>query len=218
VNLHANIKNFLVKGTYDKSKVIMDAQTYVSTTNSKKLNAVKILFTTEPLEVWTAKDQKKIETFVKNGGGLFVASCPWGWAQLKDSSDFHLMLAYKTLLAAGIAFTGNAIFGSDTFNFNALKVTDASHFGIQVDVAISPEKTGYNYDDTVKVLGRVDQLDPYIVTGFYKRVNSALILDQIQSIAPTESNPINSAYLKAKIICYQKFILDRIPNIAAPGH
>jgi uncharacterized repeat protein (TIGR02543 family) len=64
------------------------------------------------------------------------------------------------------AFTGNAIFGSDSFNFNALKVTDASHFGIQVDVAISPEKTGYNYDDTVKVLGLVDQLDPYIVTDF----------------------------------------------------
>ncbi len=78
-----------------------------------------------------------ILNFVKNGGGLFVASTPWGWASIKKSKNFNLMLTYKTLLEAGIAFTGNYIYGSNTFYFN--KMTYLSHLGIQVDTTLALE-------------------------------------------------------------------------------
>jgi hypothetical protein len=52
---------------------------------------------------------------VKKGGGLFVASTPWGWASLKKSRNFNLMLTYKTLLEAGIAFTDIYIYNSNKF-------------------------------------------------------------------------------------------------------
>ena len=60
------------------------------------------------------------------------------------------MLTYRTLLEAGIAFTGNYIWNSNTFYFN--KVTYLSHLGIQVDITLAPENTSFDYSNTVKVL------------------------------------------------------------------
>lgn len=60
------------------------------------------------------------------------------------------MLTYRTLLETGIALTENIIWGSNTFNLN--KETYESHLGIQVDIALSPESTSFNYSNTVKII------------------------------------------------------------------
>jgi hypothetical protein len=76
---------------------------------------VKILYFTESAVKWTDQDKEKILSFVRSGGGLFVASTPWGWAQFMNSKNFNLMLTYKTLLEAGIALTDIYIYNSNTF-------------------------------------------------------------------------------------------------------
>lgn len=73
---------------------------------------------------------------MKNGGGLFVAVCPWGWAQTKKTHDFNQMLTYRTFLEAGIALTENVIWDSSTFSLS--KTTYTSHLGIQLDIALAP--------------------------------------------------------------------------------
>jgi hypothetical protein len=93
---------------------------------------VKILLSTEPVRDWTTENITNVLNFVRNGGGLFVSATPWGWAQIKKSNNFNLMLTYRTLLEAGIAFNGNYIWGSTVFQFN--KATYLSHLGIQVDI------------------------------------------------------------------------------------
>ena len=47
--LQANIKSWLVKGSSYSSSNIMEASTYLRTTNSATLSMVKILFFTEPV-------------------------------------------------------------------------------------------------------------------------------------------------------------------------
>jgi hypothetical protein len=98
---------------------------------------VKILHSTEPVVDWTSRNITSVLSFVRNGGGLFVSATPWGWASIKQSNNFNLMLTYRTLLEAGIAFNGNYIWGSSVFYFN--KVTHLSHLGIQVDITLAPE-------------------------------------------------------------------------------
>ena len=142
--LQANIKDWIVRGSNYNSSNIMEAVAYLKSTNATLVKATKILFFTEGVDEWTE------DNFVKKGGGLFVASTPWGWSQKKKSNNFNLMLTYKTIFEAGIALTSNVIWDSATFYFN--KVTYLSHLGIAVDIALSPENTSFNYTNTVKVI------------------------------------------------------------------
>jgi hypothetical protein len=96
--LQANVKGWLTRGSSYTTLNIMEASTYLKTTDTTALSLVKILFFTEPVREWTDQNMASILNFVRNGGGLFVASTPWGWASIKKSKNFNLMLTYKTLL------------------------------------------------------------------------------------------------------------------------
>lgn len=148
--LQKNIKTWATKGAFSNSSNVMDAYTYLKTTNATLRSLVKILFYTESTMDWTETNKTKILNFVKNGGGLFVSVTPWGWSQLKKSKNYNLMLTYKTVLETGITFNDAAIWGADNFYFN--KTTYLSHLGIQVDIALSPESTAFDYSKTVEIL------------------------------------------------------------------
>lgn len=75
----------------------MSASAFVGA-KAKDTKKVLAIYFSEEQTTWTEKDVKKVLSFVKNGGGLFLATTPWGWAQIKGSNDFNLMLTYKTLL------------------------------------------------------------------------------------------------------------------------
>ena len=93
--LQANIKSWLVRGSFYNSSNIMEASTYLKTTDTTTLSLVKIIFCTEPVRTWTDQNITSILNFVRNGGGLFVSSTPWGWASIKNSNNFNLMLTYR---------------------------------------------------------------------------------------------------------------------------
>jgi hypothetical protein len=175
--LQANAKSWLVRGSSYNSSNIMDASTYLTTTNTTALSRVKILFFSEPVKEWTNENMNSILNFVRNGGGLFVSATPWGWAQIKRSNNFNLMLTYKTLLEAGIAFSGNYIWNSNTFYFN--KTTHLSHLGIQVDISLAPENISLSYSDTVSVLEQAQFLNPETVANFQTRISLYLNTSQI---------------------------------------
>ncbi len=214
--LHANIKGWLIRGSVYNSSNIMDIEAYLNSKNATAKKMVKILHSTEPIRDWTGPQINSVLSFVRNGGGLFVSTTPWGWASIKESSDFNLMLTYKTMLEAGIAFNEDYIYDSTVFYFN--KLTHLSHLGIQVDITLAPENSSFNYTNSVKVMDQAKHLPHKAVINFQKRINLYLTRAEVQSNAPSESTKTRSAYIKARLLCYQRFFLNGNFNIAAPKH
>jgi hypothetical protein len=177
---------------------------------------VRILHSTEPIRDWTSTQINSVLSFVRNGGGLFVSTTPWGWASIKGSNDFNLMLTYKTMLVAGIAYNDDYIWDSSVFNFN--KLTHLSHLGIQVDITLAPENSSFNYTNSVKVMDQAKHLPNNVIRNFQKRINLYLTRAEVQSNAPSESTKTRSAYIKTRLLCYQRFFLNGNFNIVAPKH
>jgi hypothetical protein len=214
--LHANIKGWLMRGAFYNSSFIMEASAYLRSTNATALSMVKILFSTESVRDWTTENITSVLNFVRNGGGLVVSSTPWGWAQIKGSNNFNLMLTYRTLLEAGIAFNGDYIWDSRVFYFN--KVAHLSHLGIQVDITLAPENLSFNYSNTVKVMDQAQHLPIDVVERFQNRISLYLTPAEVQLNAPSSLTKTRSAYIKTRLLCYQRFFLNGNFNIAAPKH
>ena len=80
----------------------MDSSSFIN--NQVNTTKVKLVYLTEGYGFNTLDNKIKILNFVKNGGGLAVGITPWGWAQIKRSNDFSLLLCYNTLIEAGLFF------------------------------------------------------------------------------------------------------------------
>lgn len=101
--LHQNIKKWITKNKFTSNSNFSEAFAFVKSTTNQKYLA---LYTNELSDANTTEaDKNKILNFVKNGGGLVMAICPWGWVQIKQTNDFNKMLTYKTFLTAGIILT-----------------------------------------------------------------------------------------------------------------
>ena len=107
----------------------------------------------------------KILNFVKNGGGLFVAITPWGWAQLKGSNEFSIMLSYNTLIEAGLFFNENYIYGSSLFYTNKTDLY-LSHLGALMPLALNPENSAVNYKNVLSVARQIQNLPSVIKSKF----------------------------------------------------
>jgi hypothetical protein len=70
----------------------------------------------------------------------------------------------------------------------------------------------------VSVLEQAQFLNPETVANFQTRISLYLNTSQIQLIAPSSSTQTTSAYIKTKLLCYQRFLLNGNSNIAAPKH
>ncbi len=92
LGLQANVKGWLTRGSSYSTLNIMEASTYLKTTDTTALSLVKILFFTEPVREWTDQNMASILNFVRNGGGLFVASTPWSWLITNKPRKFDYML------------------------------------------------------------------------------------------------------------------------------
>lgn len=112
--LHQNIKKWITQDKFTSNSNLSEAFAFVKSKSNQKYLA---LYTNELSDVnVTENDKNKILNFVKNGGGLVMAICPWGWVQIKQTNDFNKMLTYKTFLTAGIMLTEDVNDGSDTFD------------------------------------------------------------------------------------------------------
>lgn len=152
--LQTNIKNWVSKGTFSSNSELITAQSYVKYTGT---NTYKILHTTENGNYFTEAEKDKVLDFVRNGGALVVSATPWGWAQGKGSNDFSLMLTYKTMIEAGIAYTEDVIWGSSTFKV-VNPNTPLSHVGNQLGFALAPLSSTVDYSKTISIAGRVRSL------------------------------------------------------------
>ena len=181
--LHANIKSWLMRGEFYNFSFIMEVLTYLKSTNATAKRMVKILHSTESVIDWTSKNITSVRNIARNGGGSFVSATPWGWAQIKQSKNFNLMLTYRTLLEAGIAFNGDYIWDSSVFYFN--KLTHLSYLGIQVDITLASENPSFNYTNSVKVMDQAQHLPINLVRSFQKRINLYLTRAEVRSNAPS---------------------------------
>ena len=152
--LQTNIKNWVSKGTFTSNSELITAESYVKYTGT---NQYKILYTAENRNVFTEAEKDKVLNFVKNGGALVVSATPWGWTQLKGSNDFSLMLTYKTMIEAGIAYTEDIIWGSSTFKVLNPN-TYLSHVGNQLENVLAPLSLTVDYTKTISIAGRVRSL------------------------------------------------------------
>ncbi len=145
--LQNNIKKWVTKSTTPTNSMFTDTDSYIKLTTT---STFKALYTTEYRGIYTATDKSKILNFVKNGGGLIVSATPWGWMQLKGTSDLTLMLTYNTLLAANLLYTGDIIWGSSTFTaVNAN--TQLSNVYTQLLNALKAKSSTVNYQLTKNV-------------------------------------------------------------------
>lgn len=153
--LQANARNWATRGATSANSECVEASKFLNYTVTASAS-VKCLYSSEPRTLYSEAQKDKILNFVQNGGALLLGVTPWGWAQLKGTNDWTLMLTYKTLLAVGISWTNNVIWGGNIFYFN--KTTYLSHLGIQTNIAISPENTAFNYSLSTSVASQIKLL------------------------------------------------------------
>lgn len=154
--LQGNARNWATRGATSANSECIDASKFLNYTDTAAA-LVKCLYSSEPRTLYSEAQKDKILNFVQNGGALLLAVTPWGWVQLKGTNDWNLMLTYKTLLAAGISWTENLIWGSSIFYFN--KTTYLSHLGIQTNIVMSPKNSAsFNYSISISVASQIMSL------------------------------------------------------------
>lgn len=141
----------------------------------------------------TEADKDKILNFVKNGGGLVLGICPWGWAQIKKTNDFSKMLTYKTLLQSEMALTLDGIWGN--FDFDLTKSNlELSHFGFHVGNILFPQKENFDYSTSHSLMTQIKSLPDSEKIKVETLGKCFILSNEIQSISPSKLNPINRIF------------------------
>ncbi len=141
---------------------------------------------------------------------------PWGWAQSEPSPDFSLFLTSKVLSEVGIALTNNMIWGSSTFNTN--KTTYLSHLAIQVDIALSPQNTAFDYSTAINVIDQAQYLTADSLFPLQNKIKNYMTVSDLAALTPKATNKISSSYSKTRLITYQRFFFTGDFNVTAPGY
>ena len=118
--LHANMKTWLSRGAYVDDADILNLGNVQEKTVTHKMSTAKIAFSTTKNTPPPYGIKSQVEQFVREGGGLVCAYCPWGFLNLNPECSLDDLPFHGIAVAAGTGFTADIIRG-DSAGFEVSK-------------------------------------------------------------------------------------------------
>lgn len=166
----------------------------------------------------TENKTKSILSYIKKGGSLFAAACPWGWLSLQKDKTLKDMNLYNFLKRFGMFYTTECLYlnGKISLSTNQAKFSNINK-AIEKLTVMDDDDNLDKWANTIATGFNLLDNENYLNQLKIKEFNESFQTKcQTLQTYPSKTNPIkNSADIKQLIIFSTCFNIST--NVKAPG-